>query len=109
PPPFEQPFSVLGAAVVGSFTIETDALRFPALIFENGAVVPAGLFYFNPGLRYDLGVAGQPFAFVSTRPSIRESDFIAIDLTAPRPSVTDDILSLDTIFGGGQFASPFDG
>jgi hypothetical protein len=108
PPPFSQPAAILGASIMGSFTIETGALTFPAVNFENGVAVPVGLFYFNPVLRYDLTVVGQPISFVSTDPSIRESDFIAVDLTAPRPGLPNDALVLETFFGT-QSAGPFDG
>ncbi|HKQ15066.1 MAG TPA: PEP-CTERM sorting domain-containing protein [Steroidobacteraceae bacterium] len=108
PPPFSQPASILGASITGSFTIETEGQIFPAVVFENNVAVPVGLFYFNPVLRYDLTVVGQPVSFVSTDPSILESDFVAVDLTAPRPTVPNDVFALETLFGT-QSSGPFEG
>jgi hypothetical protein len=103
------------ASISGSFTIETDVETFPAEIFDSGALIPVGTFYWNPVLRYDLTVAGHDFSFVSNRPAfddgIQESSFTAHDLSAPlaNPLISYDLFQLDTDFGVGQFDSPFAG
>jgi hypothetical protein len=115
PPPFDDFTKVLGASITGSFTIESDVESFPAEFFENGQLVPLGLSYWNPVLRYDLTVAGQAFSFVSKRPTledgIQESSFTAIDRPTPSPNpfTNYDLYQLDTDFGVGQFDSPFAG
>lgn len=115
PPPFDDLFALLGTAITGSFTIETDVEPFPAEFFENGQFVTLGLFYWNPVLRYDLSVAGQDFSFVSKRPTlddgIQESSFTSIDRPTPssNPFTNYDLYQLDTDFGVGHFGSPFDG
>jgi hypothetical protein len=115
PSPYDDPFALLGASITGSFTVETAVETFPAEVFENGQLIPVGLFYWNPVLRYDLTVAGQSFSFVSARPTfddgIQESSFVAHDLPAPRnnPAANYDVLDLGSDFGVGQFGAPFAG
>lgn len=111
--PFEDPFSLLGTSVVGSFTIETDAEVFPGEIVQNGALITVGLFYWNPVVRHDVEIAGQHFSFVGARPPFDggngtlESNFFATDLTAPLPNpFIRDGYDLDTSFGLGQLAAP---
>jgi hypothetical protein len=104
-----------GTQVRGAFTIETDVETFPAEDFENDQVIPLGLFYWNPVLRYDQDVGGDHYSFVSTRPTlddgIQESTFAAFDLLEPRtnPTMSYDLFQLDQDFGTGHFAPPNDG